>query len=75
VFRIDQAHAAFGGEEFEASQLADLCEVEVRTANRWLKAWVRQGYVDRTQQAAGSTAAKYRITDAAAALVMPGRAA
>ena len=75
VFRIAQAHAAFGGEEFEASQLADLCEVEVRTANRWLKAWVRQGYVDRPQQAAGSTAAKYRITDAAAALVMPGRAA
>ena len=75
TYRVAQAYATFLHEPFEASQLAELCDVDPHTANGWLKHWKKAGFVEVEKEAAGSAAAKYRMTTSAATTVDLGAAA
>lgn len=74
-YRVAEAWAAFQHEPFDASQLAEHGKVEPRTANRWLKRWVKDGMAELTEEAKGPLGAKYRLTTTAAANVEVGAAA
>jgi hypothetical protein len=56
------AALALAHQEFGASELALQCSSNIRTANRWLSAWLAQGFVEQTVQAIGSLPSKYRFT-------------
>lgn len=74
-YRLAEAWAAFQHESFEASQLAGHCEVEPKTANRWLKQWVKAGLAELKDEAKGQLGAKYCLTTAAATTLELGAAA